>query len=150
MSYASGGGGGGGGTVGCADNSRTHAMTSESSPGKRVLHVVAGHGYAEQAQAPGLVVEGVAGSGAGALSLAAGTTRSQLCYHYDINMPSIEDEPHETGLLAGRAGASMPMPHARPEPNAYEPIFRYPVDTGGDGTFDLPGFVARSQVRCLS
>ena len=38
-------------------------------------------------------------------------------------------------------------PQQRPEPNAYEPIYRYPVDTGGDGTFDLPGFVARAQVR---
>jgi hypothetical protein len=25
-------------------------------------------------------------------------------------MPSIEDEDYETALLAGRAGASMPMP----------------------------------------
>lgn len=139
-----------GGSSGRADDSLSYAGQTEGSPGKRkVLHVVAGQGSAEQAQAPSLVVNGVAGSGAGALSLAAGTTRSQLCYHYDINMPSIEDEAYETAVLAGRAGASIPMPmpqHERPEPSAYEPIYRYPVDTGGDATFDLPGFVARAQV----
>ena len=33
----------------------------------------------------------------------------------------------------------------RPAPGVYEPIYRYPVDTGGDGAFDVQGFIGRAQ-----
>ena len=67
------------------------------------------------------------GSAAGALSLAAATTREALRYHYDIEAPTIEDEALETALLAGRSGACSALPHTlppAPQPSVYEPIFR--------------------------
>ncbi len=119
----------------------------ECSPSKgKSMYVVAPQSGTRTSSAPSLLVHGINGSGPGALSLAAGTTREQLRYHYDIKAPSIEDEGYETALLAGRGGAAMPMPREqRPLPNAYEPIYRYPVDTGGDATFDTDGFVRRAQ-----
>jgi len=74
------------------------------------------------------------GSAAGALSLAAATTREALRYHYDIQAPTIEDEALESALLAARCGACSALAHTHcalphtlppaPRPSVYEPIFR--------------------------
>ena len=144
---------------------------------------------------PSLVVAGASNCGAGALSLAANTTRQLLKHHYDIDFPTAEDmevgedkyahvgsrEEWELGedkyailgehkyAIAPSSASAMPrmikaantsvgnvyssagpaaysLRTSTAEPAAYEPIFRYPVDCGGDASLDVPGFVKRAAV----
>jgi hypothetical protein len=61
------------GRVGRSDGGVQGLPDRERAPSRgKVLHVVAGRGWAGEAAAPSLLVDGVGGSGAGALSLAAG------------------------------------------------------------------------------
>jgi hypothetical protein len=63
-------------------------------------------------------------------------------------MPRIIKPAHTSGgnVYSSAGPAAYSVRTSTAEPAAYEPIFRYPVDCGGDASLDVAGFVKRAAV----